>query len=207
MESSLEIVAEYNAQLLSGTDRKDVIYKLADAVGLTIDGDISVLQEDTRNEYYYFKQAKQAATQIKIISVSQQTGDTVKMKHYIIIRLNILKGIQSIDRFKKALETALDKMNVTNRQVTVKYEGNREGDLTSQQKHDLAAVLVEELQGEIALEYDEGDLYTVYAYSGMLNEYVTSMGNKINVQIAITYNELNNKTKITLATPILIEDY
>jgi predicted RNA-binding protein Jag len=105
------------------------------------------------------------------------------------------------------LEKTLDDLGVTSEQITMKYEGNKEGDLTSLQKHEIAELLVKELQGEIALEYDEGDLYTIYAYTGMLNDYVTSMGNKINVQIAITYNELTNKTKIALATPINNESW
>jgi hypothetical protein len=92
-------------------------------------------------------------------------------------------------------------------QITLKYEGNKEGDLTSEQKHEVAQLLVDELQGKIAMEYDEGDLYTVYAYTGMLKEYITSMDNKINIQIAISYNELTNKTKIELATPVIGEDW
>jgi hypothetical protein len=94
-------------------------------------------------------------------------------------------------------------LEVKDMQVTLKYEGNQEGDLTSEEKHEVAQLLVDELQGEIALEYDEGDMYTVYAYTGMLKEYVTTMDTKINIQIAIAYNEVSNKTRITLATPII----
>lgn len=207
MQSSVDIVAEYDAEALSDQSKRSIIQKLADSIGLTIDGDITIWNEDNRSEYFYFKQAKQAATEIKVISTTQTAQDTVKLKHYIIVHLSILQGIQSIDKYKNKLDTALAKMGVKNKQVTEKYEGTKEGDLTSQQKHDLAVKLVNEMQGDIALEYDEGDLYTVYAYTGMRNEYITSMGNKINIQIAITYNQMTNKTKITLASPVLLEDY
>jgi hypothetical protein len=207
MQSSLEIVAEYETEILSEVGKRDLICFLADAIGLIIDDNISVWEEDTRSEYYYFKKAKQATSEIKIVSVEQEVEEVTEMKHYIIVRLSILQGIQSIDKYKDALEAALDELKVENSQITLKYEGNREGDLTNFQKKEIAELLVEELQGEIAIEYDEGDLYTVYAYTGMLNEYVTSLGNKINVQIAITYNELTNKTKITLATPVLNESW
>lgn len=207
MQSSLEIVAEYNTELLSGKSKCELIYKLADAIGLTIDEDITIWEEDKRSEYFYFKQAKQAATEIKVISIEEAVEETFKITNYIIVRLSVLKGIQSIDEFKKSLETALTQLGVKDKKVTLKYEGTREGDLTTQQKREITSLLVSELQGEIALEYDEGDLYTVYAYTGMLKEYITSMGTNINIQIAITYNELTNKTKIELATPVLIEDY
>jgi hypothetical protein len=207
MQSSLEIVAEYETEFLSEVGKRDLISFLADAIGLIIDDNISVWEEDARSEYYFFKQARQATSEIKIVSVEQEVEEVTKMKHYIIVRLSILQGIQSIDKYKDALEAALEELKVDNKQITLKYEGNREGDLSTLQKQEIAELLVEELQGEIAIEYDEGDLYTVYAYTGMLNEYVTSLGNKINVQIAITYNELTNKTKITLATPVLNESW
>lgn len=206
MQSGLEILAEYQTELLNDSDKKNLIYKIADAIGLIVDDDITVWEEDARSEYFYFKQAKQATTEIKVVSLEQEE-DPTRLKHYIIVKLNILQGIGSIDQYKKILEETLSDLGVTSEQIMMKYEGCREGDLTSLQKHEIAELLVGELQGEIALEYDEGDLYTIYAYTGMLNDYVTSMGNKINVQIAITYNELTNKTKISLATPINNESW
>lgn len=200
MQSGLEILAEYQGEYLNDTDKKNLIYKIAEAIGLIIDDDITIWEEEKRSEYFFFKQAKQATTEIKVVSLEQE--ESPGLRHYIIVRLNILQGISSIDTYKKILEKTLADLGATNEQIMLKYEGCREGDLTSIQKHEIAELLVEELQGKIALEYDEGDLYTVYAYTGMLNDYITTMGNKINVQIAITYNELTNKTKISLATPI-----
>lgn len=207
MRSSLELVAEYKKGYLSEMEQKDIIYNLADEIGLILDEDVTVWKEDGRTELFVFKQAKQASTEIKLISLQQEDNNTIKMRHYIIVRLSVLQGIKSIDKYKPILEDAFDKMGMQDKQVTMKYEGTREGNLTTTQKHEIAELLVEELQGEIAFEYDEGDLYTVYAYTGMLNEYVESLGNKINVQIAITYNELTNKTKIALATPLLNDSW
>lgn len=207
MQSSIEIAGEYRTGFLSDEDKKKLICDLASEIGLTIDKEISVWEEETRSEYYFYKQAKKASSEIKVISVEQDEVGVTKMTHYIIVRLTISEGIESIDRYKIILEKAFDKMKTRDVQVTLKYEGNKEGDMTSEQKHELAQLLVDELQGRIALEYDEGDIFTVYGYTGMLKEYVTSMDNKINIQIAISYNELTNKTKIELATPIMEEDW
>lgn len=207
MQSSIEVVAEYKSGTISDDNKKEVILGLAAAIGLNVDEDITVWEEDTRSEYYYSKQAKQATSEIKIVSMEQEEQDEILIKNYIIVRISILQGIQSVDQYKSVLEDALQELGVESKQFTLKFEGNREGNLSTDQKHEVASLLVGELQGKIALEYDEGDLFTVYAYTGMLNEYVTTMGNKINIQIAITYNELTNKTKIALATPILNENW
>lgn len=207
MQSSLETVAKCKSGFLSDEDKKQLILDLADAIGLVVDDEISVWEEDGRSEYYFYKKAKQATSEIKLVSMEKEEDGITKMNNYIVIRLNILKGIQSMDKYKNILEEELDNMKVEEQQTTLKFEGNREGNLTTEQKHELAVLLVDELQGKIALEYDEGDIYTVYAYTGMLEEYITSLGNKINIQIAISYNELTNNTKISLATPILNDSW
>lgn len=207
MSSSLELVSEYKTGFLSAAAKEKIIRNLADAIGLTIDDDINVLEEDERSEAYYYKKAKKASTEIEVVSKEQKEKDEVKVKQYLIVKLDISDGIQSVEKYKKQLETVLDKLDVSSRQFTLKYEGNKDGNLSASQKKEIAEMLVSKLQGKIALEYDEGDIYTVYGYTGLLNEYVTSAGNKINIQIAITYNELTNKTTITLATPVLNENW
>ncbi len=207
MQSSLEIAAEYKGDFLSEDAKKNIIYDLADAIGLVIDDDVTIREDKTRSECSYFKQAKKASTELKVVSVEQKENTSSTVKNYIIVRLNVKEGIQSIDKFKVLLEKSLSDIGVKNQQVTMKYEGSRNGNLTKAKKQEIARTLVKDLQGEVALEYDEGDLYTVYAYTGMLKEYVQSMGNKINIQIAITYNELTNTTKITLATPMLNDSW
>lgn len=206
IQSSIEIIAEYQSGYLSKEEKEKVIYSLADEIGLTIDDDILLWEEHNRSECYFFKQAKQASSEIKIVSI-QQEGDSALINNYIITRIIVKQGIESIDKYKQILEKAFHDLKVKDKQITLQFEGNREGNLSNTQKHEMAKLLVEELQGEIAIEYDEGDLYTVYAYTGMLNEYIISMGNKINIQIAITYNELTNKTRITMATPILNDSW
>lgn len=207
MQSRLEIMAEYYIDTINANSEKKIISELADSIGLRIDNDINVLEDENRIEYSFFKQAKQAFTELKVISLETKEEDAISMKHYIIVRLNLQKSIKNIDKYKTLLEASLKDLGIKNKQITLKYEGVREGDLTSARKHELAKLLIDELHGELALEYDEGDLYTVYAYTGMLNEYITTNDTKINIQLVITYNELTNKTKISLATPVMNEDY
>jgi len=202
MQSRLEIIAEYEAAGMEPAIAKNIINKLADSIGLRIDGDIRIWEEPDRVEYSYHKQAKQAFTELKLISLAT-ADDEDSMKHYIIARLNLKKSIKSIDMYKKLLETALKKLGVKSKQVTLEYEGVKEGELSPDKKRELAGLLIDELHGELALEYDEGDLYTAYAYTGMVDEYIISNGSKINIQVVIAYNGASNRTTISLATPVM----
>lgn len=207
MQSSIEVVAEYDSEFLSESDKKEIIQNLANAIGLNIDSEIFLNEDGTRSEYCFFKKAKQATSEIKVVSLEQEEEAAIKIKHYIIVRLSISKSIQGIDKYKKIIEDSLALLGVDNKQITMQFEGNYDGNLSLKEKNHIASLLVEDLHGEIALEYDEGDLYTVYAYTGLLNEYIVSMDSKVNIQIAITYNEITDKTKVTLATPILNQNW
>jgi hypothetical protein len=207
LKSSIEIIADYEKDYLSETDKKDLIQYLADAIGLNVDKDITFTSEGSRSEYAFEKQARNATTQLKIVSLEQAEEATVKMKHYIVVRLNIKDSIQSIDKYRKLLEGAMQKLGVDQKQVTLQYEGSFNGTLSTEEKDRISELLVKELQGETALRYEEEGIYTVYAYTGLINEYIVSAGSKVNIQIAITYDEQTQKTTVYLATPILNQSW
>ena len=51
------------------------------------------------------------------------------------------------------------------------------------------------------------DTYVVYAYTPMIEEYKKVGKDKINLTIAIVYNEESHTTEVLLATPLLNEDF
>ena len=207
MQSRLEIIAEYDGAGVNPELASNIINELANSIGLRIDSDIRIWEEADRVEYSFHKQAKQAFTELKLISLTDADAGENGMKHYIIVRLNLKKSIKSIDMYKRILEASLKKLGIKNKQLTLEYEGVREGELSTEQKRKLAKLLIDELHGELALEYDEGDLYTAYAYTGMLDEYIVSNGIKINIQLVIAYNETGNRTRISLDTPVMNNSY
>ena len=207
MESSLEIIAESQRKFLSEIDKKEIILKVANAIDLNIDRDITIIKEGSYSEYSFTKQAKRASSEIKVISLEEETKGTAQMRHYIIVRINVLKSIQSIDDLKNDINKALDNFGISNKQIAMKFDGAYSGLISKDEKKSIASNLVKELHGEIILEYEENELYTVYAYTGLINDYIMSLDSKVNIQIAMTYDEENNKTIISLATPILFQGY
>jgi len=206
-QSSIEIVAEYDKGFLSETDKEDVLKYLANAIGLKVDQEITAQIEDGRSEYSISKQAKSAMTEIKVISMEQEVEAAIEIKHYIMIRLSISQSIESIDKYKKMLEGALKDLEINDYQTTLQYTGSYEGVLTLEEKDKIVNQIVKELQGKIAYKYEKDELFTVYAYTGLLKEYIVTAGSKVNIQIAIAYDDLLNKTKVYLATPTLNQDW
>ena len=203
LECSVEIVAQYHNDFLSEADKRDILYYIANSIGLSIDSDIVVNRDGERTEYSYYKLAKRAETSLKIVSIQQEVDSSIKIKHYLVARLNIKDSIKSIERYRKLLEKSLDGLGIIDRQVNVLYEGLVDGLMSKNDREEMASLLMKELMGEVAFDYQQGDSYTLYAYTGLIDEYIETVGCKINIQIAMTYDELLDKTKIYLATPII----
>jgi Protein of unknown function (DUF1779). len=144
---------------------------------------------------------------LKIVSLEEKTDSAVEMKNYIIVRLKIKESIKSLEKYRKLLENVFKNLGIEEKQVTVQYEGYISKNMTADEKEDMARSLIKELQGEIAFDYWQENSYTVYAYTGLIDEYIESAGCKINIQIAMTYDEQTEKTKIYLATPIINQDW
>lgn len=200
--SSVEIIAEYEKEFLSENEKNEIIYYIAEAIGLEIDEEITVIREEDRSVFYFEKNAKSADTLIKVISIERPEGDAVKLNHYILVSLNIQKSIHEIERYKDILEKALDKLDVKEKQVTMQYVGNYQGKLSQREQEEIAKLMVKDLQGEIAFEFNEDGVYTVYGYTGLVNEYILSLASKVNIHIVITYDEESDTSKLYLASPI-----
>ena len=155
MKSSLEIISEYNGEFLSETDKKDMIHKIADSIGLNIDKDITILKEGAHSEYIFAKQARLAETEIKIISMEQEVDEYARMKHYIIVRMSILQSIQSIEKYKDIIVDTIDELGTLNKQITMRFDGNYDGNRSNDEKKQIAEFLIDQLHGEIALDYAE----------------------------------------------------
>lgn len=207
MECSLEVVARHKSDYLSETEKKDIIYHIANAIGLKISSDIDIVREEKRTEYAYHKQAKRAETELKLVSTHLEEDSTIKVEHYIIVRLRIRESIKSIDRYRRLIEKVLDDVGAKNRQVSVLYEGVIDGLMSWDARKDMAQFLIRELQGEEAFDWRQGESYTVYAYTGLIDEYIETVGCRINIQIAMTYDEAADKTRIYLATPVINQSW
>lgn len=203
LECDLEIIAEFSNSFLSETDKKNILYHIADAIEIKVDGDIIINKADRLTEYLYHKQAKKAETTLKLVSMEEEIDSTITMKHYIVVRLNIKESIKSIENYRKLIEDSLQELDIKQKQVTVQYEGSVPGLMPMKDREEMALLMVNELQGEIVFNYQQGESYTVYAYTGLINEYIESVGCKINIQVAMTYDEELDKTQIYLATPII----
>lgn len=204
----LEMAAYYSAGYLSEDDRKELVLYIANNIGLQLNQDVTIKKQNNNFEVFIQKKNNNAETLIKLVSVEQEIApETKEMKHYLLVRLKIYKNLDSVLAYRALLEDIFHTLKVDNLQTTMQLIADYKGKLSIDEKNKIADNMIQSLQGKVAFENRKEDQYTVYAYSGLLKEYVTSMNTKININVAINYDEATDTTKVYLGTPYINTAY
>lgn len=219
MESTLEMTADYGDHYLTLDDKKTLISYIANGMGVTIDSAIDNYDNGQRQETTFVKQAAKAQTMIKIVTVgdsnisdafAQASKSSGKVSQYLMVRLVIYEDADnSILAYRDIIQKIYDKLDISDNKMntTLQLCGAYSGNLMLDTKNKMADSMIRSLDGKVVFENREDDLYTVYAYTGLLREYIMVDKNKINIQVAITYDEASDCTRIYLATPIISGDW
>lgn len=91
--------------------------------------------------------------------------------------------------------------------ITTCYTGTINGKLNSDVKLDKIEKVIDLVDGKIVEKHIDDALVSITAYSEILGRYIYSAENKINLNIAINYNEIEDKTYIWVGTPIITIGY
>lgn len=202
-EGTLEITARYQGDVLTEYDRKQMLYHVADAIGLVVTEEPLVTENKIRSEVSYHKTAAAADTTICIISMTKDTEAGIKTEHYVYTKIHLKHSTNALTAYKQLLQETFQEMDCTDVSATIQLTGTYEGYLTLDRRNEVTDEILAAMGGEIAYEHREEDLYTVYAYTALLDDYITVEGKKINLHIAMSRDEENYRTIVYLASPIL----
>lgn len=199
VESKLQITADYGTAFLTEHDKQSLIHYLAGALGVRIDGEIAYRETDAGQIYSYTKKARQAATTLKAITLREDTSRT-----YLYVELSIYQDAAfDILNYRDIILDTLKDMGVTQAETTLQLLGAYAGKLAFSEWDRLADQMIGKLSGKVIYENRDEELYTIYAYSNLLAEYITVEEKKINMQVAVRYEADNDRTVVYLATPII----
>ncbi len=198
---TVALAARLPEAYLTEEDQKQLIYFSADRLGLTVDTEPESVTEDTQSGFYYRKKAKYADTAIKVLSVRDAQRDS---RYYLLIRLSLVEdegdGVAYFRRRIGELATELELLEV---QCSVQLSGSFPQDMTLAARNHLTDRILSKLGCEVVCENREEELYTVYAYTKGMDEYIVSGNDRINVQLAMYYDEINEETVLCVASPVI----
>lgn len=201
ISATVEVVANYPAENLTEKQKLKLLGKLADSIGLRLDMEPEITTTEQRQEIRYFKDADAADTELKIISLVMDEENS--SKHYLYASIQLSQSLDTILAYKTLLEETAQELSCIEISTTIQLVGDYAGYLTLERRNEITEKILDALGAEVVYEYREHDLYTVYAYTASLDNYITVEDKKINVHIAMSQNENHYRTTLYLASPIL----
>jgi len=209
ISASVEVTAKYPLGDLNDKNKLLVLEEVADAIGLTLDKEPEVTESETRQEIAFFKDALAADTEIKVITLYKDniagTGEQAAPipATYLYAKISLNQSLDTVLAYKTLLEETMEDLSCTEISTTIQLVGDYAGYLPLERRNEITEEILDALGAEVVYEYREHELYTVYAYTAGLDNYITVDNKKINVHIAMSQNEEHYRTVLYLASPIL----
>lgn len=200
--SSVECILSYGQGALTEEQKKDLLETIAYGIG--VDSQYTYKAEDNESGEVVTLQKKGNRSEVYIKLLSIPKSDNYE--NYIMVNIILENSIESALYYKEKMYDTLKQFQ-ENPNIVVNLVGTLQGNLTRQEKNKLAQDLLNETGSKVVIDGRDEEIYTIYGYTGKVAEFITVGGDKININIAITYNEDENVSKVYLSTPIINLDY
>ena len=198
-----------------GTMEQNVVVKYEGILAEEIENKKAFLEENVnkcelKTEHFETAQTQDgdellAVTENGKIRLLTRTTEEGKGQ-YLFIELNFLEEPEMAFTVRKALDELLSSY-LSSVQSSVNVIGSYSGRLTLEQRNRAADYLLDELDAEIVSEHRDMELYTIYGYTPYISEYQLQKGQPVNVNLAMYYQEEEDRTYLYAAVPVIGVEY
>ena len=199
LDTYIEGYGKFGVCYLTQEEKEKLVKNIASALGITSSYGLATVCEDEVNITVLSKESVDGSVTIKAITQEPQV-------QYVYVNITVYNNIDCAVSYRELVEGMFDAMGIQGN-VNMNLVGSLEGALNSTEKNELADGLLDRLDAKVVAENRDSDIFTIYAYSKGAGSYITIGGSKINMNIAIGYDEEQNRTKVYLASPVNSLDY
>lgn len=165
--------------------------------GNAVDIMTTILEKDSINGKVIVK----AITEERMNENSNYTAT-----QYVYVKITAYNNIDCAADYRELVEGMFDTMGIEGN-VNMNLEGSIAGALNSSEKNELADNILKRLSAQVVAENRDSDIFTIYAYAKGAGSYITIGESKINMNIAIGYDEELGRTNVYLSSPVSSLDY
>ncbi|MDE6313799.1 MAG: YwmB family TATA-box binding protein [Lachnospiraceae bacterium] len=205
-QSKVSSYGLYQGDYLTVEEQKLLLKTIANGLGIVDNYSITEENGQYGRKLLLFLDGVNADTQIAFYTTeTPQTGNVYEVSQYVKVDITIEDSLESAFYYQDKVAVLMNRY-VENPQNSIRIQGNYAGCLSIEEKDVIVMELLDSLNADIVAEHRQ-DTYVIYAYTSKLNEYKEVGKEKVNLTIAVSYNETENNTQMILATPLLNEDF
>lgn len=91
--------------------------------------------------------------------------------------------------------------------VTSCIAGSIDGEVDFDEMESKILQYIEELRGKVVEDYREEKIFSISAFTPLIEEYIYTGNEKMNLNVVLRYNDYENKTYVLIGTPIITVGY
>ena len=207
VQSKIEAFGSLSGSYLIEEEREKLVKEMASMLGITEPYSLEKMESEEVQAVILSKPSKQAVTNIVYqLKTTANSRLEKEAKQYISISIVLYDSVDSGTRYKDMAEHMFELYGIEG-EVSLSFTGEMLGNLSLRERNTLAEKLIDNIGGKVVRQFRSEELFTIYGYSRRLEEYEEVAGEKMNFNLAISYDETRDVTQIYLAVPYMMEDY
>ncbi len=207
INSTIEAYGLFGKMYLSKETKENMLVNLAKELGIVEDYTIENTSVQSYEKSTLKKDGKYGNTTIQIVTAG--IGDEIAItdqEQYILISIELFNDINSVSELKENVNKIYKNIGIDNT-INTCLKGSLNGELTDNKKVEMVDKLLKAMNAEEVVSSTMDNTYNVYGYTKNEDNYVYQMGEKVNVNIAITYDSEEDITYIHMANPFINKSF
>ena len=158
--------------------------------------------EDYRQKVL-IKEGRYATTTLQLLSMTVEEDEP---EQYILMEIKTKEKMEDAYPLYQKMQRIYDEIGIDG-QVSMETVMERDGDLEENAREQITDDLFERLHAVEVNAIMENGICTVYGYTRKEPSYLTLNGEKVNIQVTLSYDENADKTYVKIGIPIVNSVY
>lgn len=203
MEAVISTYGKYGNINITDSAKKLILEDIARQIGVE-DYSITDSGDDNTSVKMLCKDSVNGSVVCRFITVGEIPE--AECNQYISIEITLADAVEAAFSYEEKISDIVSRLDM-NSDVTVNLKGEIPGRLSNGMKDILADNMIGEIGANIVTQNRQEELFTLYAYDRDIDDYIKLGKDKVNVNLSIAYDELEDVTCVYLSTPINNSDY
>lgn len=189
---------------LSDKTKETMLKNIANQLGITKGYNIV---KETKVDYSntkLIKEGKAANTTISLVTMEKT--DKREYEQYILVSVKMSDGVRGVDNLETEINNVYRDIGMDNT-VNVYLKVSVAGKMSSEEKDNLVAQILEVADAKEVYREENNSMYSVYGYTRYREGYVYQQEEKVNINVAISYDPDKNISYIHVASPFINKSF
>ncbi len=207
-ESVVKAYAFYGNDVLSASGKELIVERLAGELGVTSGYEVTHKVSGTNETTMLKKEGQKGNTEIKLITLSgeDEYGQNIN-ENYILTQITLKQesGTAAYS-FKEKMVELYENLGME-ASTNIYMCSQLKGKLTEQEKQNYTEAFLTDMDAKQVSVDEFSNVTCVYGYSRNIDEFVYQGDNRVNVNIAFSYDEKEDITYVHRAVPFVDKSF